>query len=357
MAKNSNLTAAKKAKNDEFYTQRKDIEAELRHYAEHFKDKVVYCNCDDPEKSEFWKFFARVFKSWGLKKLIATYYKPNAENFIYKIESMPDDNGELTIDMEPAKTPLPCNGDFRSAACIELLKGADIVVTNPPFSLFREYVAQLMKYEKKFLIIGNINAITYKEFFPLLKDNKVWAGFNFNKTMEFIMPDSYALKGKAYVDEYGRKHGFVPGVCWYTNLDIKKRHQPLDLRGNRYYGNEMWYPRYDNYDAIECSRTSDIPGDYNGVIGVPITFLSAHCPEQFEILGLAMGWFGCGFDPRVVYKNAKCIEADGSVHSGGKVNTGPAILHDMPFLPRYYIADNADGYLERLYSRILIRRV
>ena len=299
MSHNAGLRAASKAKNDEFYTQRVDIENELAHYVDHFRGKTVYCNCDDPVTSEFWRFFVRVFQPWGLKKLIATHYEPDAQNFSYKLELEPGADGQVDMLAEPVKTPLPCNGDFRSAACIELLKEADIVVTNPPFSLFREYVAQLMEYGKKFLIIGNMNAITYKEFFPLLKDNLVWPGVTFNKTMEFIMPDGYRLRGKAYIDADGKKHGFVPGVCWFTNLDIQKRHQPLDLRGNYYHGNEAAYPRYDNYDAIEVSKTADIPSDYDGVMGVPISFFDKYCPEQFEILGVTDRNAQYGFRIRV----------------------------------------------------------
>ncbi len=268
MAGNKNLTDAKKAKNDEFYTQRADIEAELSHYEKHFRNKIVYCNCDDPEESEFWKFFVRVFQPWGLKKLIATHYDPNVHNFSYKLEAMSDKNKKFTMYEEPIKTPLPCNGDFRSKACIELLKEADIVVTNPPFSLFREYVAQLMEYGKKFVIIGNMNAITYKEFFPLVKDNKVWIGYMHLK--HFLQPDGT-------IKTFGN-------IMWFTNLDIKKRHVPIDLRGNYYKGHEDKYPKYDNYDAINVDKVADIPIDYDGVMGVPITFLDKYCPEQFEIV-------------------------------------------------------------------------
>ena len=272
MAKNSNLTAAKKAKNDEFYTQRADIEAELSHYADHFRGKTVYCNCDDPEESEFWKFFVRVFKPWGLKKLIATHYEPNAENFSYKLEAVPDENGDFTMDTKPVRTPLPCNGDFRSAACIELLKEADIVVTNPPFSLFREYVAQLMEYEKKFLIIGNKNAIICRDIFPLLKDNLIWLGYS--SPVEFMLPGGVLTKR-------------MNGLCrWFTNLDIAKRHQLLDLRGNYYAGHEDEYPKYDNYDAINVNKVANIPCDYDGLMGVPVTFWDKYCPEQFEIVQL-----------------------------------------------------------------------
>ena len=279
---NVNLAAAKRAKNDEFYTRREDIENELMHYSDHFAGKTVYCNCDDPDTSEFWKFFQRNFSAWGLKRLIATHYEPDAANYSYMIEMNPGDAWDGT----PVRKPIQSNGDFRSAACIELLEQVDIVVTNPPFSLFREYVAQLMEYRKKFLIIGPRNAITYKEVFPLLKDNHVWLGYGFSGgNAYFAIPvgteDQYA-KGV-----YNSETCLVKfrNCCWFTNLDHKKRHEPLDLRGVYYKGNEDKYPKYDNYDAIEVSKTADIPCDYDGVMGVPITFLDKYCPEQFEIIG------------------------------------------------------------------------
>ena len=284
-ARNKNLGNAKKAKKDEFYTQRVDIENELCHYADHFRDKVVYCNCDDPVTSEFWQFFVRNFKPWGLKRLIATHYEPDAANYSYSLEITEDTNGDGYIDIhdEPTVKQLPCNGDFRSAACIELLQQSDIVVTNPPFSLFREYVAQLMEYNKKFIIIGNQIAITYKEIFPLLKDNKMWLGYGFDGNIGF-----FSAPYEDYAVSSNHREGLirVSGVMWFTNLDIPKRHQTLDMRGNYYRGNEEKYPHYDNYDAIEVSKTTEVPGDYYGVMGVPITFMNKYCPEQFEILGM-----------------------------------------------------------------------
>lgn len=326
------LEAAKAAKNDEFYTRREDIEKELMHYKEHFRDKVVYCNCDDPTRSEFWQFFVRVFKDWGIKKLIATHYEPDEKNYAYKLELTEDTNGDGRIDWldKPTMTPIQCNGDFRSAICIELLKESDIVVTNPPFSLFREYLAQLMEYDKKFLILGNMNAVSYKEVFPLIKENKMWAGFSFNKTMEFIMPDTYELKGKAYIDENGRKHGFVAGISWFTNLEIEKRNDKLDLRGN-YYDPEK-YPEYDNYDAIDVSKVKDIPCDYAGMMGVPITFLDKYCPEQFEILGITQR----NDDP---YKLKRYTTDE--YKNANNLNTRATIL--------------VNGVLKSVYARILIR--
>lgn len=360
MARNSELAAAQKAKKDEFYTQKAEIEAELQHYAEHFRGKVVYCNCDDPTDSEFWKFFVRVFQSWGLKKLMATHYEPNEKNFAYKLEIEPDENGQFSLYTEPTRTPLPCNGDFRSSACIELLKEADIVVTNPPFSLFREYVAQLMEYGKEFIIIGNVNAITYKEFFPLLKDNKVWIGPSIHSgDREFRVPDDYPLKAAGWrIDEEGRKYIRVKGVRWYTNIEIRQRHIPLDLRGNYYTGNEDAYPRYDNYDAINVDKVSDIPCDYAGLMGVPITFLDRYCPEQFEIVGFTSGRddFAEEAWPTKRYVGAIQHNKDGTTSNGGKVNTGPELLVQQIPAGSYYTADNADGYLIRLYGRVLIRR-
>lgn len=301
MAGNKSLHKAKSIKEDEFYTQRPYIEDELKHYADHFRDKVVYCNCDDPVTSEFWQFFMRNFRPWGLKKLIATHYEPDEKNFAYMLEVCEDTNGDGVVDWndEPTIKQLPCNGDFRSAACIDLLKEADIVVTNPPFSLFREYVQQLLEYNKQFLIIGNQNAITYKEIFPLLKEDKIWLGY-YAGDMKFKVPDYYEpRKTRFWIDETGQKWRSLGNVCWFTNLDIPKRHELLDLRGN-YFDDEK-YPKYDNYDAIEVSKVADIPCDYDGVMGVPITFLHKYCPEQFEIVK-----FRKGDDDKDLSVNGKC---------------------------------------------------
>lgn len=268
---NNNLTQAKKVKDDEFYTKRHDIEMELRHYEKHFKDKVVYLNCDDPERSEFWRYFVRQFNAWGLKGLIATHYDPNKENFTYSIELNREDvDIELNVVPEELikKTPLESDGDFRSACCIELLKRADIVVTNPPFSLFREYIAQLIEYNKKFLVLGNKNSFTYKDIFPLLKEGKMWIGYTSPKS--FIRPDGTEKN--------------MSGLCrWFTNLEIEKRHNHLDLTGNYY--NEKEYPHYDNYDAVEVGRVCMIPEDFEGVMGVPITYFDSHNPDDFELVG------------------------------------------------------------------------
>lgn len=276
--KNTSLSAAKREKNDEFYTQLTDVEKELQHYKNHFKGKVVFCNCDDPAWSSFWKYFTLNFSHLGLAKVIATHYAQG--NSSYKREYIGGD------DLEGVKTPLSEDGDFRSEECVELLREADIVVTNPPFSLFREYVAQLMEHQKKFLIIGNNNAITYKEIFRLLRDNQVWLGHSANKTMEFQLSPDYAKWDRQ--DEKGNKFGKVPAISWFTNLPHAKRAEELLLFKTR-AGNEAAYPKYENYNAIEVSKVVDIPVDYMGVMGVPITFLDKYNPNQFEIVWLAAG--------------------------------------------------------------------
>ena len=279
MAKNNNLHNAKKAKNDEFYTRLEDIEKEMCHYREHFRGKVIYCNCDDPKESNFFRFFSLQFEFLGLKKLISTGYKENGHGVAYIYEG--DKNGNnLPDDSEIQAYELQGNGDFRSDECVKFLKEADVIVTNPPFSLFREVVAQLVAYDKKFLLLGNNNAITYKEIFPLIMQNKLWLGYSNNKTMEFVLSDSYEKWDRI---ENGKKIGKVPAISWFTNLEHDHRNRPLGL-AQRY--DPRYYPKYDNYDAIECSKVMDIPRDYNGVIGVPITFLDKYCPTQFKIVGL-----------------------------------------------------------------------
>jgi len=296
---NKNLQIAKAAKKDEFYTQLSDIENELWHYKEHFKDKTVLCNCDDPRVSNFFVYFSQNFKKLGLKKLITTCYKnqnPNLfsqnenEKAIY-LEYMRPKNGDNVPPIEEIGINyLKGDGDFRSKECIEILKRADIVVTNPPFSLFREYVAQLIKYDKKFLIIGNLNAISYKEIFKLIKENKIWLGHSIHGgDREFGVPKDYPLNAYGFrVDEHGNKFIRVKGVRWFTNLDYKKRQEELVLT-KTYKGNEKDYPKYDNYDAINVDKTKDIPMYYEGIMGVPISFIDKHNPEQFEILD---GWDG-----------------------------------------------------------------
>jgi len=290
----SNLSEAKTNKKDEFYTQLSDIENELKHYKNHFKDKVVLCNCDDPRVSNFFHFFSYNFEKFGLKKLVATCYKSQnidlfsenkSEQAIY-LEYTGDKNGNNVPDAnEIGIKNLKGDGDFRSEESIELLKEADIVVTNPPFSLFREYVAQLVEYNKKFLIIGNLNAMTYKDIFKLVKENKLWFGQSIHSgDREFQVPNDYPLNAAgSRIDDKGNKFIRVKGVRWYTNLDYNERHEDLILYKN--YTPEE-YPHYDNYDAINVDKTKDIPMDYTGFMGVPITFLDKYNPEQFEMFGI-----------------------------------------------------------------------
>ena len=322
-----NLDAAKTAKKDEFYTQLTDIERELQHYWQHFVGKVVLCNCDDPYESNFFKYFALRFNQLGLKKLICTCFDGSPvqgnellldfgdfgeepKKIAYKVEitEVKDLNGDGAVDLadvqyllkndKNAFSLLKQHGDFRSAECIELLKQADIVVTNPPFSLFREYIGQLMRYEKKFLIIGNQNAITYKEIFPLLKDNKVWLGYKVGD-MAFKVPEYFEpRKTRYWLDDTGQKWRSMGNICWFTNLDHNKRHEGMDLV--RLYSPED-YPKYDNYDAINVDKTQDIPCDYPGAMGVPITFLDKYNPEQFEIIK-----FRKGNDDKDLSINGKC---------------------------------------------------
>jgi hypothetical protein len=308
---NKTLHIAKSSKKDEFYTQLSDIESELQHYQEHFQNKVVFCNCDDPRNSNFFKYFAYNFEKLGLKKLITTCYKnqetdlfneEKVENAVF-LEYTGDKNGNKIPDTkEIGLKPLKGDGDFRSKESIDLLKQADIVVTNPPFSLFREYVEQLVKYEKKFLIIGNINAITYKEIFRLIKDNKAWLGINMGRGISgFIVPKDYELFGtETRIDEDGNRIVATNNCLWLTNLDTFKRHEDIVLT-KKYYGNEIEYPKFDNYDAINVNKTQDIPMDYEGVVGVPITFLHKYNPEQFELIK-----FRKGNDDKDLSINGKC---------------------------------------------------
>ena len=291
---NKNLAQAKRNKNDEFYTQLSDIEKELYHYRDHFKGKVVYCNCDDPMESSFFEYFAMSFKFLGLKKLITSCYR--SDNPAVRTSGVSDTgvwleyNGELdgTVSIEEIRAKVTVHnfkgdGDFRSEESINLLKEADIVVTNPPFSLFREYVAQLMEYGKKFIVLGNMNATTYKEIFPLFKNNEIWYGPSISSgDREFQVPESYPLTAaSSRVDDEGNKFVRVKGVRWFTNLDHSKRHEDIILF--RKY-NEQNYPNYDNYKAINVDKVADIPKDYDGVMGVPITFLDKYNPNQFEII-------------------------------------------------------------------------
>lgn len=289
-----NLQKARSEKNDEFYTILSDIEKELRHYKKHFKNKIVFCNCDDPRVSNFFHYFSYNFKQLGLKKLIATCYKNQDMNSFSENKSEKGlgleymgDNNNIPNPEEIEIKYLDGDGDFRSKECIELLKQADIVVTNPPFSLFREYVRQLIEYKKKFLIVGNWNAISYKEIFKLIKENKVWIGINSNRNFSgFVVPKSYPLNGtEARIDENGNRIISSNNTCWFTNLDITKRHEEL-IPYEKY--NKTKYPKYENYDAINVDKTKDIPINYEGKLGVPITFMNKYNPKQFEIIALGI---------------------------------------------------------------------
>lgn len=341
-SKNSGLSKAREAKQDEFYTQLSDIEKELKHYKKHFKGKVVYCNCDDPRVSGFFHYFSYNFEKLGLKKLIATCYKSGERDLFSSNDAEAAIMLEYTGDKDKNNVPDPSeigivklkgDGDFRSEESIELLKQADIVVTNPPFSLFREFVKQLVEYDKKFLIIGNLNAASYKEVFSLIKSNKIWFGPSIKSgDREFGVPDSYPLNAAGTrVDEDGKKYIRVKGVRWFTNLDFSERHEDLILF-KTYTPDE--YPTYDNYDAIEVSKTKDIPADYCGAMGVPITFLDKYNPAQFEILGIT------DRDNNSGLKTKEYAPADAKNHSD--LNRRGAIK----------VGDE----LKSTYARLLIRR-
>lgn len=342
---NKNLNAAKTAKKDEFYTQLTDIERELQHYWPHFKDKVVLCNCDDPYESNFFKYFALRFNQLGLKKLICTCYNGSPvqgnelmidfgdfteepKKIAYKVEitEVKDLNNDGAVDLSDVQYLLKNDknvistlktGDFRDPECVELLKQADIVVTNPPFSLFREYVAQLMDYEKRFLIIGPLNALHYKEVFPLIKENTVWLGIN-NGAKEYTKPDGSLQK--------------MGNTGWYTNLDHNKRHEELDLVCR--FDSEN-YPKYANYNAIDVGKVQDIPFDFNGIMGVPDTILGQFNPDQFEIIGLGSGTLG------------QSIGVGGIPKEHKRLMKGHSAAGDLYFLVK--------GIPKVPYSRILIR--
>ena len=354
---NSNLGAAKRAKNDEFYTQLTDIEKELRHYRKHFKGATVLCNCDDPFESNFFNFFALNFDRLGLKKLIATCYEGSAvaeyregkaKPYKAVVTTVHDTTGDGGVDMEDVRNlfelgenelvELEGDGDFRSEECLALLDEADIVVTNPPFSLFREYVAVLMEHQKKFVIVGNKNAITYKEIFPLLKDDIVWLGCE--SPCEFFTPEGMTKK--------------VNGLTrWFTNLDIKKRHEELILV-KKYAGHEDEYPKYDNYDAIEVSKVANIPFDYDGVMGVPITFFDRYSPDQFEIVGYTAK--DMGVECLKFYQDLEqSMNGKPFIRNMKSARFSPMISVAERPVKTCYRASNADGYLLKTYGRVLIR--
>ena len=319
MAKNDNLHKAKDAKNDEFYTRLKDIEAEIsqhKDYVTQFEGKTVLCNCDDPEWSNFFQFFKLHFKQLKLKKLITTHYNKDGSPS-YKLEWSGETLNDDMINL--VKTPLSGNGDFRSDECIAILKEADIVVTNPPFSIAREsFIPLLVEHNKKFVIIGDLNWITYKTVFPLFQENKMF--FGYTNVKEFTLPDGSTQK-------FGNK-------IWFTNMDLDKHHEPLILTKN-YKGNESKYPKYENYEAIECAKIKEIPKDYFGAMGVPITFLDKYSPEQFEIIGMAHGDAGVALGLKPYDRKLKTLNKglrDGDLYY---------MENNVPVLP---------------YRRILIKR-
>ena len=433
---NNNLTSAKKARNDEFYTQYEDIQKEVQAYIDYnpdvFRGKVVYLNCDDPYESNFFKFFANKFNDYGIKKLIATSYfnspvagtelqssllpdMPDKEVSLVKksapqtntttedgetkgrvieITEVSDENGDGIYDLEDIKKIIQANGggrslkgdddfppgDFRSKECVELLKQADIVVTNPPFSLFREYVAQLFEYDKKFLIIGNMNAITYKEFFPKIMENKTWLGPTISSgDREFMVPESYPITAAGWrIDEYGRKYIRIKGIRWFTNLDHGKRHQELQLMtmaenkkfNKKVIASDVCYKKYDNYDAIEVSFTDAIPSDYAGVMGVPISFLDKYNPDQFEIVAFRKGDDGKDLVVSVERERESCrpavLQNTHSKNSGIQQPTERGhTLMDKRNMQEYSYATSIPGLIKNAegkingkitYARVTIRR-
>lgn len=341
MEKNKNLNDSKRRKNDEFYTLLPDIETELQHYKKRFRGKIIYCNCDNPEFSNFWKYFKIHFKEFGIKKLIATYYDFGKPTYKYELSQESD---------EPVKTPLFGDGNFRSPECIEILKEADVIVTNPPFSLFREYISQLIKYDKRFIIIGSLNAVGYRDVFPLIKSRQIWISSN-NQHQLFKIPDDYDI-GVTCVASDGYKYATLGNIAWFTNIPIQRDFPDLALTA--LYSPEK-YPCYDNYDAINVNRLADIPSDYDGVMGVPITFIAKYNPEQFKILGITTGSDAFEASPTKKYINP--VRMTGTHKGGSSTNTSAVLLLPQP--PEdgaYYTADNVDGFLKVLYKRILIQK-
>lgn len=385
MAANTNLHKAKEAKNDEFYTQLTDVAKELMHYKHHFKDKVVFCNCDDPTWSAFWKYFHLNFAELGLKKLISTHYDRTEPT--YKMEYYGGNDNDVE---DGVKTPLEGNGDFRNKECLDLLDECDIVVTNGPFSLFRIFIATLMEHDKKFIVWSNNNAITYKEFFPLLKENKVWLGYTANKTLTFRIPDYYEKwdeKETLKIND-GNHYAKVPAISVFTNLDIPKRHEKLILWKN--FTPEE-YPRYDNYLAWNVDKVAEIPCDdyidveigkdelcqymemysdleilennkiriHNPIYGVPITFLDKYNPEQFEIVGLLQSSTDeqAGIPNLRYYNDFKEMRQNMSFTgaSGGKANGNP-VLKDKSLKGNFLFNPETKEYVHSVYARVVIKK-
>lgn len=393
---NANLKNAKKQKNDEFYTQYQDIQKEVNAYLEYDKDvfrgKTILLPCDDPEWSNFTKFFAQNFENFGIKKLISTSFAVESKNVDIEYEPTlfesidprfdkaktrckgkiftlsQDENHDGKINIDDLKwNYLEGDGDFRSDEVKKLRDQADIIITNPPFSLFREFVAWIMEADKKFAVIGNMNAITYKEIFPLIKENKMWLDNPFVRGAGYFTSPLELNKNLSYFNSHDYREGFirVPGVRWFTNLEHGRRHQPLQLmtmEDNIKFSKHkevqgIGYQKYDNYDAIEVPFTDAIPSDYDEVMGVPISFLDKYCPEQFEIVGLAPERSDTMINRVFHYKNAVQHNSNGTSQSGNKVNDGPTILYkEPPAKFPYYTCENRDGFLQVLYARILIKK-
>lgn len=397
---NSNLKEAKAAKNDEFYTQFQDIEVEMNAYLEYdpdvFRGKTVLLPCDDPEWSNFTRFFAAKFDELGLKKLVSTSYAPESKKYkapyqpslfeqdapqfdsaktsvkgkIFILEKDRSGDGRINID-DLEWEYLDGDGDFRSREVTQLRDEADFIITNPPFSLFREFLAWIMEGGKRFAVIGNMNAITYKEVFPLIKSNQIWLGATGNgNDMVFGVPEGAKVDDKdrqkaarlGYVGNYTR----LGNSCWFTSIEHGRRHQPLNLMtmaDNLRYSKhkelrgKAAYDHYDNYDAIEVPFTDAIPSDYDGVMGVPISFLIKYCPEQFEILGITAGRDEFEARPTKRYINPVQVNRDGTMTNGSKANTRATILLQSAPDDIYYLADNADGPLQILYARLLIKHI
>lgn len=358
---NADLHAAKKSKQDDFYTQLSDVEKELKFHKKSVRNKTIICNCDDPRVSNFFHYFSYNFEQLKLKKLISVCYKNNQTDLFSQnnnekavfLEYTGDKNGDNIPNLEEIDVlPLKGDGDFRSKESINLLKKSDIVITNPPFSLFREFLDQTINHNKKFLILGNVNAISYKEVFKLIMENKVWLGASIHSgDREFGVPRDLETRSKSLrIDENGNKFIRVPGIRWFTNLDYKQRYEDLILY-KKYTPEE--YPKYDNYDAINVNITKEIPMDYDGIMGVPITFLSKYNPDQFEILGLSQK-VGYGLESTKFYDDYEETRQDGTkTGSSGKKTNGNAVLAGRPKKGNFYTKGN--DVVHSLYGRIFIR--
>lgn len=353
MFRNQCLTRAKLCPKDEFYTCYEDVKRECDHYQDAFRDKVIYCNCDDPRYSQFWRYFHENFEVFGLKRLLSTFYDVRGSTYLTVYEGGKDSDVHAGICRK-----LSDDGDFRSPECLTVLLSCDIVVTNPPFSLFQEYMQLLLSHQKQFLIMGPVSAVSGKTFFPYVKQGLVLPGFLFNQTLSFVTPDAYPLVGQAFVDDFGRHVSKVSGICFFTNLHASVSKDLIPLTCS-YAQCSQRYPRYDNYDAIECSYISDLPYDYDGVIGVPVTFLGRYCSDQFEILGETSGrreFDSVSWPTKRYVHPLQHDPKTGLTTNGGKMNTGAQLSVTDDYEGVYYTADNAEGRLRRVYRRILIRR-